>query len=117
MIAIFTSQGTKAIKIRTFIKLNRVWKTANPSAAASGFSKGLPLPILIPMVSAAQTVAPGTINFKKYGRAKTIQVTPTILNIECILADRLACTLPTNEANSAVMVVPIFSPNIIAAPT
>ena len=53
---------------------------------------------------------------RTYGITTIIQETPIILKMLWIRAERLACVLPTREANSAVIVVPIFSPKTMAAP-
>src|SRR5690554_1214737 len=87
--------------IKTLNKLNAVWKMAIPVLAYSfGLSNGFPAPI--------ETIN-ASIAWRKKGKIRIAQATPITLNKEWIRADRFACTLPTVEANSAVIVVPIFS--------
>src|SRR5688572_2730600 len=53
----------------------------------------------------------GSIN----GSTGSIQTTPMILNNTCTRAAFLDSELPTHEAISVVMVVPMFSPRTMAA--
>ena len=84
--------------------LNAVWKRAIAVAATAMSVYGSPV------IKAASP-------FRNNGNINNIHETPIILNIEWIRADRLAWTFAIKEANSAVIVVPIFSPKTIAQAT
>ena len=55
------------------------------------------------------------INFRKNGNMHSTQITPNTLKTVCAIAALFAVVLPTEAAMFAAMVVPIFSPKIMAA--
>ncbi len=96
-----TSRGTKPIMRRMLMRLKPEWKAARWSGMASGWP-----------------ASPGTMALMKAvkgAKSRMAQMTPMTLKMKWAKAARLAVMLPVRAAMLAVMVVPTFSPRMMAA--
>ena len=113
----FSMSGMNQTRIRTLVTLNRVCIVhtlySREVLMTSAFELSVRSAVLGSGRPKSVTMLP--TRWRKNGKMHRTQNTPNRLKTVCEKAVRLAATLPTEAAMLAAIVVPIFSPRIIAA--